>query len=442
MKINYKQENQNYQKLLMQCKENHRFLKEQRKKEQWKRKQNLHLPEETESEVLFCTIQKDNLDIMDDPILFREKSYSFVNFINTKLGKQEVFSEDEMYITHSDFWCVDFTNCIFKNVKFVDCHFWGCKFEKCKTKGLGVIFENCMFSTPYYECSCDDEYEITQHSTEFMECRISGSKFKDCSLESVIWEKCQFKQDTFCECVMSKNIFSECGFYSVMFSNSDMANMALLALENADIEFYGNYSQSEFHESIYIDLMQCKIKGMDLTSEEKKVAKKKRALELTKMYYTLLKCLKSKNSNIDYLEEYRYQYHKNRMLSKEKWYQQIWDRISWAVCGFGERIGRFSVWFTLIIVLFALLYMFSGVQLGERKIDYSLFGGTSVSMTQQILDFGLCLHFSIVTLSTVGYGNITPLTHMSMFFCSAQILIGILLVAIFTSIVIKKLMRI
>lgn len=81
MKINYKQENQ-----------------------------NLHLPEETESEVLFCTIQKDNLDIMDDPILFREKSYLFVNFINTKLGKQEVFSEDEMYITHSDFWCVDFTN--------------------------------------------------------------------------------------------------------------------------------------------------------------------------------------------------------------------------------------------------------------------------------------------------------------------------------------------
>lgn len=75
-----------------------------------------------------------------------------------------------------------------------------------------------------------------------------------------------------------------------------------------------------------------------------------------------------------------------------------------------------------------------------HEARYPLIDGTEFSLISFVKDFGKCLHFSIVTFSTVGYGNIVP-SGISYIISAIQILIGVLFVALFTSIMLKKILR-
>jgi hypothetical protein len=129
------------------------------------------------------------------------------------------------------------------------------------------------------------------------------------------------------------------------------------------------------------------------------------------------------------------------MLSKQNLAEQLWDRISWITCGFGERMRRLYICFLCAVLLPAIGYMFSGIKFGEYGINYDIIGGTPVGLSRILDDFGMCLHFSIVTFSTVGYGNIVPDGRWSYIISASQILTGMLFLAVFTSVTLKKILK-
>ncbi|MCR3758154.1 pentapeptide repeat-containing protein [Clostridium felsineum] len=442
MKINYKNKNKEYEDKVTKYRNETNFEKN---------KYITEFKEIGDSEKPFTgeyyEVKEDNLGYKDKPITLENKEYIFVDFKKTKIGKSVAISEDEMLVVSANFFYVNFTDCIFENVKFKDCTFIGCKFKNCETEDVNVIFEECFFSRTVPYINEKGKFEFHSVSTEFVDCWIASIKFRKCSLDNVIWQDCKFSVTSFNQCTVKESIFLGCRFGSVVFNDSDISGIGILKIKNADLEFYGEYQDSEFYKSVYIDLMDCKeihkknAKKYKENFKENIKQYKNNASNLAKMYYTLLNYLKLKNSDIDYLGEYRYQYQKHRMIAKKRWYLQIWDRISWGICGFGEKTGRFAIWFVSNIIFFAICYMFSGLQIGDRKIEYTLHGGNSVSIGQVIEDFGMCIHFSVVTFSTVGYGNITPLNEISTCLCTVQILVGMLFVAIFTSILVKKLIR-
>ncbi|BCJ99933.1 ion channel [Anaerocolumna chitinilytica] len=442
MKINYDKENRKYLDVIKGYREVTAKVIAKETAEQLQRKGNKKLPEETEHEVLFMDVKLNNLDWSKDPLELPNKTYSFVTFTDTKLGKTAVLSENEMYEQNATFWNVTFTNCEFQNIKFINCRFFGCKFINCKTKELGIIFEDCYFCKTTVGHNGKGEFETEMVSSQFIDCWITA-KFKNCKLEYVLWENCSLILTSFNDCSLINSVFTECGFYDVVSNDSDIAGVSILKMKKADIEFYGQYADSEFHRSTYIDLMSYKNKSPRKKENSLDIKKMNRedAADLSKLYYTLVNSLHSKNGDIDFISEYKYQYQKHHMIAKEKWYLQIWDRISWALCGFGEKIFRFILWFAGIIIAFAIIYLFSGLQLPNREIQYVIIGGNPFDLMQLLKDFGLGIHFSVVTLSTVGYGNITPLGWVSTALCTLQILLGLLFVATFTSIIIKKIIR-
>lgn len=442
MKINYKRENNRYKDIIKEYRTVTQKVKDKQENEQMQRNGNQKLPSETKHEILFTAIKKDNLDWRKDPIKLENKSYSFVTFTDTKIGKTAVLTENEMYELDTSFWNVTFTNCEFQNVKFLNCKFWGCKFINCKTKDLGIVFEDCSFTTTTAGHNDKGEFESNVVSTEFVDCFINA-RFKQSKLEKTIWDNCTLMLTSFKDCSLIDSIFDDCSFYDVVLNDSDIAGMGILKMKKADIEFYGQYADSEFHKSTYINLMSCKNTPPENQTQpvDLKKLNNQDATDLSKMYYTLVNCLKSKNSDIDFISEYRYQYQRHHMIAKEKWYMQIWDRISFILCGFGEKVLRFILWFTGIIVAFAIFYMFSGLQMADRNIQYVFVGGKPFDLVQMLKDFALCIHFSVVTLSTVGYGNITPLGLVSTGLCTLQIMFGLLFVATFTSIIIKRIIR-
>lgn len=453
LKINYKNKNKEYEDKITEYRNETNFEKNE---------YGTAIKEVEDSKRPFTgeyyEIKEDNLGYKDKPITLENKEYTFVDFKRTKIGKSIALSEDQLLEVKAHFWYVNFTDCVFENVKFENCTFIGCKFKNCETKHFSTIFEECSFSTTVPYTNEKGEFEFHSVSTEFINCCIASTKFRECRLDNTIWQDCVLAVTLFNRCIVTESIFVGCKFGSVVFNDSDIAGIGILNMKRTDLEFYGEYQDSEFYKSVYIDLMDCKeiykknakkyrenfkknFKKYKENIKENIKEYKDNASNLTKMYYTLLNCLKLKNSDIDYLGEYRYQYQKHRMIAKKRWYLQIWDRISWSICGFGERAGRFAIWFVSNIIFFAICYMFSGLQIGDRKIQYTLQGGNSASIGRVIKDFGMCIHFSVVTFSTVGYGNVTPLNGISTFLCTVQILVGMLFVAIFTSIMVKKLIR-
>jgi voltage-gated potassium channel len=79
----------------------------------------------------------------------------------------------------------------------------------------------------------------------------------------------------------------------------------------------------------------------------------------------------------------------------------------------------FMVFWSLLAVVFACLY-----RIADLTTPEPLF---AVLGTPARLEFGEALYFSVVTLATVGYGDITPIAPLSRMLAVAQMVLGLLL---------------
>lgn len=401
-------------------------------------KENLSKRNQLYSNQIFDkTIRLENCDWRDKYAFFECKSYNFCIFEKTKFGKSVALSEDDYIVVSGiSFFYVKFNMCSFDNIIFDGCHFIGSEFENCSTQHGKIVFENCCFR--FMEIEHNQKDFITKNiCTEFLNCNISAT-FNNCLADNLIFDNCKLIFSKFHSCEMPGSIFDKCGFYSVKFINSNINKLSIKSTSNFELEFYNSKDINDIDNEIYVSLVKKNfVKNLKLNSNE--------AIEcyrnIAKMYFTLSKLLSVNNINDDLAREYTYRYNYFSMKIKKDYWSKLIFTLSWILCGFGERMGRFFGWFLFFILSTTTLYLFGGICVGQDKvIKYCLIGGTPVSIKQFLADFLICLHFSIVTFSTVGYGDITPYG-WSHLVSAIEIIFGIILVAIFTSITVKKLLK-
>jgi uncharacterized protein YjbI with pentapeptide repeats len=399
-------------------------------------------------------IKKSNLDYYSEYASFDFKSYNFVVFEDVKWGKNVALSEtDYIEVREKSFYFVDFKNCIFDNIIFNGCHFIGCRFEDCKTLKGKVIFQNCNFRTTEIEYK-DNEHIVTNVSTEFTRCHAIQIAIRNCLADYILFDNCTLILSEFKETEMPNSIFNNCGFYSVNFSDSLINKLMIKDISNHELQFHNTKYVLDIDTEIYVSyegMSKIKKRIKELYKKEKnnefgnKSSFKEHSNEyfknMAKMYFTLTNLLSVSNINDEYAREYSYLYNIFSMKIKRSYWEKSIFHLSWLLFGFGERMGRFIFWFIFFIFGFAATYMFTGLNIGaENRIIYTIFGGKPVPIDKIVSDFMQCLHFSIITFSTVGYGNVTPygLSHLV---SAIQIIIGIVLVALFTSVIVKKFIR-
>jgi len=105
---------------------------------------------------------------------------------------------------------------------------------------------------------------------------------------------------------------------------------------------------------------------------------------------------------------------------------------------YGESPGhviRNAFW---TIFIFAILLKFSGIVYSDRTnmiiefIKESQDGGYVIRYLGPILgDFLNCLYFSVVTFTTLGYGDFQPAVGLSKFFVSLEAIIGAFTMALY-----------
>jgi hypothetical protein len=84
--------------------------------------------------------------------------------------------------------------------------------------------------------------------------------------------------------------------------------------------------------------------------------------------------------------------------------------------------------------------MFFGINSGGEIISYTEVITQSKSIRYIINDFITAFHFSIVTFTTVGYGDITPLGY-SVFLSGIEMFLGVTLGGLWTATLARKISR-
>lgn len=105
-------------------------------------------------------------------------------------------------------------------------------------------------------------------------------------------------------------------------------------------------------------------------------------------------------------------------------------------CGYGERPLRIVIISALVILLFTFIFFFSGLSYSDEVIMYS----SSQTVSENISDLLNSLYFSVVTFTTLGYGDILPLG-ISKLFAGIEALLGGFILALFVVVFVKKMTR-
>ncbi|MEJ8554383.1 potassium channel family protein [Tepidibacter sp. Z1-5] len=129
---------------------------------------------------------------------------------------------------------------------------------------------------------------------------------------------------------------------------------------------------------------------------------------------------------------------------------KIMDLVSKYIVGYGEKPQNVLFFSFILISIFAYLYMIAGLRFNinidctmnyHRTIKYSFLDILNLDFKDFISDYFQAWYFSIVTFTTVGYGDIIPINYHGKILASIEMFLGVTVIATWTSTVVRKMSR-
>jgi len=105
-------------------------------------------------------------------------------------------------------------------------------------------------------------------------------------------------------------------------------------------------------------------------------------------------------------------------------------------CGYGERPLRIVILSAMVILLFTGIFFMTGLNYSGEIIQISF----NASFEENIVALLNALYFSVVTFTTLGYGDILPIG-ISKLFAGIEALLGGFILALFVVVFVKKMTR-
>jgi uncharacterized protein YjbI with pentapeptide repeats/voltage-gated potassium channel Kch len=356
-------------------------------------------------------------NLYDEKLLMMEKNFRYNLLLNVK--NYYMKSNDEFIfmdiidknITPKDgdilktiFVNNKVSNTTFKNMTFKECDFYGNFFYGCSFEN--VVFEDSIFFSDY------DFFSV------FENCKFNGCIFKKCNMEKIIITKCSLENIRYILCDLKNMIFNEIVAKKIYISDCDIRGGKILNAQIDILKFEDEYI-TKMDENTFISVKNDFKEVYKIYREISIKFESNRLANRAGEYYYIYKILERKDlSKIDKLKSYIY----------------------WMLCGYGERPTYALITSAEIILIFTIIYMFTGLSVGVSTIKYNILIFRSLPNDELLFDFLKSLYFSIVTFTTVGYGDVTP-TGISLFLSGIEMILGVTMVGIWTATLARKITR-
>jgi len=363
------------------------------------------------------------------PLPFEASFEGHAIFKDTWFGSEAIFCKvlfkGETSFSVSTFRCgVDFSRAKFQD----EVNFAGTKFRK-----VAKFDETEFYGLSNFSYFTDHEYEL--HATKFKEASFykatfeKRADFENCEIEEkIIFSWANFYDELLLTNVKGNPIFD---FRNTRFSDTtriDRGTKLDKALFNLDSVERVDFPGAEFPEKIYEQQL---LEKKELNDEEKKYCPKN--WEEVSSIYRKLKQAHQKYGDYAKAGEFYYREMecKKFMLRKKrislnyiKSFGYFFLKYS---CGYGEKPLIVLRNWLILIFGFAIAYFFS------KSISFS---GTSM-----LEDIFQSIYFSIITFTTLGYGDMQPISNWGRGFVMTEAILGAIFIALFIFVFGRKMMR-
>ncbi len=117
-------------------------------------------------------------------------------------------------------------------------------------------------------------------------------------------------------------------------------------------------------------------------------------------------------------------------------YQRYLSKLVDVFCGYGEAPIRVVLFSVLLIIFSAIFYFLFGINFEGDTVRLSF----SNSFKQNLVSLLECLYYSVVTFTTLGYGDFTPVG-LSRGMAAIEAFTGSFTIALFVVVFVKKMTR-
>lgn len=233
----------------------------------------------------------------------------------------------------------------------------------------------------------------------------------------------------------------------LVFTNLQNANLGYAHLESADLN--SAYLNNAELTEIYIDkktdftntIFGSCILSLDKSCDEKKAIKalSKGLVNNIQFFDTVFgrkvrdeSWLNDWRNNVENLKnQSNWEYYKMKFL------ERVWYHSS----DYGRDIVKWIKWSIILAVIFGLIFWSISNQFtinSEIALNEEILSGTFSGKIFSVFKY---MYYSIVTFTTLGFGDITPTTMLSMFFVMLEVVCGYIMLGGLISILANKLAR-
>ena len=239
--------------------------------------------------------------------------------------------------------------------------------------------------------------DISFVNVSFSKTVIKGFTFRNCEFKD-----CLFIGTKFTSCFFHNCKFSNCNPYKIKFLNCYIDPLVFKNM--IEIKKYSNIGMHIFHE---LFLNSNKIGRLDFKANAEYYFRKYKR-------YQFRYDLKQKNiSKFNFLK---------------KW---LPESLFEFFAGYGLKATPVFIWSLVVfIVMTGFNYFFWG------NFTYS-----DISQAIQKPNIILAIYYTIITITTLGYGDIIPSTNLGMILASVESVLGLFLLSMFATLIIRKIIR-
>lgn len=315
-----------------------------------------------------------------------------------------------------------FSQCQFRNISFINCEFIGATFDHVQFHN--TLFCHCNFNQNFDQQGDDQGEDILwMHHCTFT--GIYGRRkplFQYCDLRWMVWQESQLQSAIFQDCKLAFANIHGCDLQSVELQGCDVTGLAICAAPTLDL-YFSDIEHTTVDKDLFLDHKH--LHKENATQGGKSL---RRTVQLCQYH------------NLDSLSgEYIYR----AKVAEEQALEGMAKRLSQLqgiLCGYGERPSRTLAIIFIQIFIFGTIYFYTGLTTSNGILDYGIWTESIVTDVAW-RDYVRSIFFSCSTFTTVGYGNAVPLAMVSTITCCIQMMLGLMLTALWTGCILRKIAR-